>query len=149
MNSISKIFWASRKGAPIMLLLVLALSLSQCANRKNASSNSTDNSEEMVLEDNNELLDDEGWDESLGFQVLSGTLTTTKGAQAMLKGVLLSSDIFSEDHKEAMSIIQGLKGRQIQVEGEVIRHHCGAMEQCLDQGYIDVLRKAKSIKYPK
>jgi len=121
------------------MAVVIFLGLSSCK-RPSTEGNAVPPTED---EPPMEMMDAEGWDESLGVKVLKGKLTTTKGAQPMVEGVLLATEIFNEDHQQAMVLIQEFKGKVVEVKGEVIRHHCGPMEQCLSQGYIDVVRVAE------
>lgn len=85
-------------------------------------------------------MDEQGRDESLGVKTLKGKLNTTKGHQAMLEGVMLPSALFGDDHQAAHKRIHELEGKTLKVRGEVIRHWCGPLEQCLSQGYIDRIK---------
>ena len=90
--------------------------------------------------------DMQGHDESLGVKTLRGKLSTTKGHQPMVEGVILSKDIFSKDRKLAEQRIHEMEGKVVEVTGEVVRHHCGPLEQCLSQGYIDGMKEVESFE---
>ena len=126
----------------------LLLVLGGCGSRTNASSEPTDPVETVREPLNMDAMETQGWNESLGVKTLKGKLTTTKGAQPMLEGVILAREIFAADRQAAQKRIEGLKGKVVEVKGEVMRHHCGPLEQCLSQGYIDSMTKADYLNAP-
>jgi len=109
----------------------------------------------QTVENENDMA---GKDTLIPDQILKGTLTTTKGGQAMVKGVLISSDIFkkileerggeSEEAKKLSfrSIILEYRDKEVELKGDLNIHICGPMEQCLDGGVIKSLLNIQYIK---
>lgn len=132
-----------------IVFLVLCLSLGMACTPKtprvnNGLSGEQETGEQISEPDNMPMeIETEGWNEELGVKVLRGRLTTTKGAQAMLEGVILDSDYFGENWRKE---VESLKGKRVEAKGKVLRHHCGSMEQCLTQGYIDSLYDIEYVK---
>ncbi|MEM7038445.1 MAG: hypothetical protein AAF570_15785 [Bacteroidota bacterium] len=86
-------------------------------------------------------------DEFLGNKVITGKLTTTKGAQPMIDGIMLNLDFVREEGAKTWKPeFEKLKGKKVELKGDVWRHHCGPHEQCLQQGYIDSFRSLEYMK---
>jgi hypothetical protein len=86
-----------------------------------------------------------GYTEKLGTQTLAGTPYLTKGAQFMVEGVIISDEKTLEKHNLLNKGSEELAKYQVRITGNVDRYHCGPMEQCLSQGYIDFMREIKEI----
>lgn len=102
--------------------------------------------DQIEEQENNMATEKQGWDESLGEKTLRGSLYTTKGHSPMVEGVMISTHNFDKDYQKAHDRIEELKGKTLELTGEVIRHHCGPLEQCLSPGYIDGMREVKEMK---
>lgn len=139
---------------PSRLLLTLALlfSITACKGQnQNADIDPTDPATQveepgqMTIEDEQmAVVDYEGSNEDLGVKTLSGKLTTTKGAQPMVSGVMINTDYFKEEGKSWREKVVSLEGKKVVITGRVNRHHCGAYEQCLSEGYIDSMKEIES-----
>ena len=71
--------------------------------------------------------------ESKGKVTLKGQIGQTKGAQLMLKGVILNVD----NRREAQQWV----GKNVTATGDLCIYTCGPMEQCLMNGTIPSLNK--------
>lgn len=87
-----------------------------------------------------------GYTEALGKKTLSGTPYLTKGAQIMLEGVILSDKATLEKNGLYRLSSEELSGYNLIVTGKINRYHCGPMEQCLSQGYIDSMSEIDKIE---
>jgi hypothetical protein len=76
---------------------------------------------------------------------ISGTPYQTKGAQFMLQGVIVNDREVLEKHGLYQIGSEALGKYTVEITGKVNRYHCGPMEQCLTQGYIDNMPKISSI----
>lgn len=93
------------------------------------------------------MEDENGWDEELGLKTLKGTGNLTKGARLMLNGVMITDMETLRKVQFDKIPTEKLAETTFEITGVVIRHHCGPHEQCLQQGYIDVMRKVDSISW--
>jgi hypothetical protein len=97
--------------------------------------------------DSKKEIPENGRDEVLGVQKVTGTLLSSKGNLPMIDGIILDQEmIFEEEGRNWKSEYEALKNKRCTAVGEVIRHWCGPHEQCLEQGYIDYLRNIESIR---
>lgn len=98
---------------------------------------------------NTETSPQEGWTEELGSKNLKGTPYLTKGAQIVLEGVILSDrETLQKNNLEGIGSAD-LGNYSLEVSGVVKRYHCGPMEQCLSEGYIDHMPSIDKIKVTK
>lgn len=134
-----KVFGVSLKFSNITLmkiytlLLLLAVSFAACTPKvKPVAEKST-------------LNEEGGRTEELGEMTLSGTPYQTKGAQFMLQGVIVNDREVLEKHGLYHIGSEALGKYTVEITGKVNRYHCGPMEQCLSEGYIDNMPKISSI----
>ncbi len=135
----------------IFCLVTLLLLTTSCANRGGGAESTPDLNPQTELTANmddllKEMEAQQGHDEELGVKTLRGKVTLDKGMQPRVNGVFIDRDYFKQDGKKWQDEVQRLKGKKVEVSGMVIRHHCGPMEQCLSQGYMDWIRKVDSFK---
>jgi len=75
-----------------------------------------------------------------GKVTLKGSIGSTKGAQLMLRGVILRI----EDRQEA----RGWVGKDVTATGDLCIYTCGPMEQCLTSGSIKSLKNITIAENP-
>lgn len=109
------------------LLLCALLTVTACSGGKPIASDSREYEADAPREQ-----------EFLGQKTITGTLHSTKGNQAMVAGIILPMDYVTEpESRRWKERLMQLKGKKIEIKGDVYRYHCGPEEQCLEQGYID------------
>lgn len=92
-------------------------------------------------------IDENGRDEELGVQKITGKLISTKGNMAMINTVMLDAEvIFEEEGRNWKPEYAALKNKRVTAVGKVVRHWCGKYEQCLEQGYIDHMSEIEDIR---
>ncbi len=103
--------------------------------------NSSDGGQDMKA---NYPDDEQGHDEDLGVQIIRGKLYTDKGFQPRVGGIFISTDAFEKSGKNWSEQVKELEGKTLELKGNVVRHWCGPIEQCLNQGYMD---RMKNVEY--
>jgi len=152
---------------PLRLLLTLSLLLTITACKGQSQSTDADPTDPASMheqnqqtmeelqetsEGNTETFDElsaedmQGHNEDLGIKTLKGKLRTTKGAQPIVEGVLISTDFFEEEGKSWHEKVESLEGKTVVITGQVNRHWCGPMEQCMSDGYIDSMQEVDSFE---
>ena len=136
----------------ILSLLATSIMLVSCANRTQGAESSPeisavnqeiDNSMDDLLREQEEQ---QGRDEELGVKTIRGKLTTDKGMTPRVNCIFIAREFFGQDGKNWNDEVTALKGKKVELKGMVIRHHCGPMEQCLSQGYMDWMREPEYLK---
>ena len=127
-----------------LMAMLLVLGLNSCKNRNGSAETSLPS--DTAMETPEEMMQDEGHDESLGNKTMTGKLVTNKGATPQIDGVFISKDYFKQDGQDWYKVMEPFIGKKVEAKGEVIRHWCGPMEQCLSQGYMDWMRKPEYVK---